>query len=237
MTVALTVWANDLRNIVRDRTVGVLLLVPFILVAVLRFGLPLLEQRWTALDGHDQLVLGLFCIVVGLFPAFMASFIMLDERDQGLYPVFRILPVGFGALVRYRLAAVTVLGVVGSLVLLVGAGIGEYSVFGTAVLAAVCAAGGPAAMFVAVSLSGNKIECLTVFKVLFVLSALGITGALGELHGWNAAWAVLPTYWVFRAFGAAAGATTSIAANAAVAMVVYLCIAVIAYRRLRRLLT
>ncbi|MBW1597677.1 hypothetical protein [Streptomyces sp. JJ38] len=232
MSIARAIWRNDLTCIVRDRTVGVLLFVPLIFLALLRFGVPPLEDQWPALGDHHAVLLGLFCVIVGMFPAFMMAFIMLDERDQGLFAVFRVLPVSPGRLLGHRVTMVVVLGLLYPLLLTLGAGMGSYGVGRALVLAALCAAGGAVALLVAVSLAKNKIECLTAFKALYVLAAGGAAGGLGALEGWNRVPAVLPTYWVFAAYDARG--TGAFLTAALVAVLLYGLCAWVFYRMFRR---
>jgi fluoroquinolone transport system permease protein len=232
VSAATTVWANDLRNIVRDRTVGVLLVVPAIFLVLLRFGVPWLEDRWTVVGGHRVLILAVLSAMAGMFPAFMVSFIMLDERDQGLFAAFRILPVATGRLLGYRVAGVAALGLIYPALLIPGSGLGSYGFLETAVLSFLCAVGGPAALMVAVALAKNKIECLAAYKLLFLVTALGAVGVLGDQHGWSRPSAALPSYWVFMAFDApgARGLMTDMAA----ALGLYACVLAVFYRRFRR---
>lgn len=226
------IWLNDLKSIVRDRTVGVLLFVPLIFLALLRVGVPLLERQWPALGDHHAVLLGLFCVIVGMFPAFMMAFVMVDERDQGLVSAFRVLPLSPAKFLWSRITMVVVLGLLYPLLLTLGAGMGSYGPGRALALAVLCAAGGAAAMLIAVSLAKNKIECLTTFKALFVLAAIGATGGLGSFEGWNRAPGILPTYWVFAAFDAD-GAKDFLSAVTAAALL-YALFVLIFYRLCRR---
>ncbi|WP_030417535.1 hypothetical protein VM636_27800 [Streptomyces sp. SCSIO 75703] len=232
MRTARVIWANDLRSVVRDRTVGGLLVVPLVFLVLLRAGVPLLERRWPAVGGHHAELLGLFCVIVGMFPAFMTALLMVDERDQGLVSAFRVLPLSPARFLGARLAMAGLLGLLYPLLLLSASGLGGYGAGRALVLAALCAAGGAAALLVAVSLAKNKIECLTAFKALFVLAAIGVTGALGDFSGVNALPGVLPAYWVFGAF--AAGGTGAFLSASAVAALLYGIVVGIFHRLFRR---
>jgi fluoroquinolone transport system permease protein len=232
MSAATTVWANDLKNIVRDRTVGVLLFVPVIFLVLLRLGMPWLEDRLEAVDDHRLLILSLLCAMAGLFPAFMVSFIMLDERDQGLFAAFRVLPVATGRLLGYRIVSVGALGLVYPALLIPASGLGSYGLLEVTGLSLLCAAGGPAALLVAVSVAQNKIECLTAFKVLFLVTALGAAGVVTDFQGWGRLAAALPPYWVFTAFDAPDAA--ALLADMGAALTLYACVIALFYRRFRR---
>ncbi|WP_432103578.1 hypothetical protein [Streptomyces sp. bgisy091] len=228
MSAAHAVWANDLRNIVRDRTVGVLLGVPLVLVAALRCGFPLLERQLPGVVEYRPALLALFCAVSGLLPALMMSFIMLDERDQDLATAFRVLPLAPGRFLTYRLVTVAVLGLLFALLVIAGSQLVSYSVPVVLLLASLCALGGPLGTLVTVSLAGNKIEGLTVFKGLFFLAAVpAVTNALPD--GWSGVLGVLPGYWTYRSFDT--GDTAGLAAVAAISAAFHLAVTALAARR------
>jgi fluoroquinolone transport system permease protein len=230
MSAARTIWANDLRNIVRDRTVGVLLVVPVIFLVLLRFGYPLAQRYVPQAGEYAHLVVAGFCLIAGTFPAFMTSFIMLDERDQGVFAALRVLPIALGRLLAYRLSVVTALSLIYPALRLAGTGLVDLPLWRQAVLVVLCAIGSPAATMLVVAVAGNKIEGLTLFKGLFFVLALA--GAAVAQPGW---WiwlvALLPMYWVYAAFDAVT--TAGFLAAAAVALGYHLIVIAVAWRRLR----
>nr|MDT0662021.1 ABC transporter permease [Micromonospora sp. DSM 115978] len=231
MNAARAVWGNDLRNIVRDRTVGVLLVVPLIFLVLLRFGYPLAERQAPRVADHRTLMLAACCLIAGTFPAFMTSFIMLDEKDQGLFAAQRVLPVGPARLLGYRLFVVALLSLIYPLILILGSGLADRSLPTVLVLALLCALGSPVATLFVVATASNKIEGLTLFKGIFfvlVFAALGVA-----VPGWWT-WltALIPTYWIYVAFDADSTAGMLAAGGAAVAY--HLVVLAVAYRRFRR---
>jgi fluoroquinolone transport system permease protein len=224
-------WANDFRHIVRDRTVSVLLFVPLVLVGSLRFAVPVVERQVPIVSGYRPLVLALFCMIAALFPAFMMSFLMLDEKDQDLFAVFRVLPISPLRFLLDRLVLVAALGFLDSLILLTGTGLVAYSLPVLLCLSALCALLPAMATLIIVSLAGNKIEGLTVTKGLFPLILFPAAGALVK-SSWTLVFAVLPTYWIYLAFDAPDGRTLTLACTAVVAL--YAVWIAVFYRRFRR---
>lgn len=231
MNAARTIWANDLRNIVRDRTVGVLLVVPLIFLILLRFGYPVAERLVPEAGEYVTLVVAAFCLIAGTFPAFMSAFIMLDERDQGVLAALRILPVAPGRLLAYRLAVVTALSLLYPVLLLTGTGLVDQPWWRFPVLAVLCAVGSPAAALLVVALAGNKIEGLTLFKGWFFILALTGVG-VAQPGWWSWPIAALPTYWVYAAFGAAG--TQRFLLVSVVALAFHAVVIAVAWRRFRR---
>jgi fluoroquinolone transport system permease protein len=228
---ARAVWGNDLRNIVRDRTVGMLLVVPVIFLVLLRFGYPLVERQLPEAADHRVLVLAAFCLIAGTFPALMTSFVMLDEKDQGLFAAQRVLPVAPARLLGYRLLVVAVLSLVYPLLLILGSGLADRALPAVLVLALLCALGAPVATLFVVATAGNKIEGLTLFKAIFsvvVFAALGVAAP----GWWSWFTALIPTYWIYAAFDADRPAALLVTAGVAVAY--HLAVLAVAYRRFRR---
>ncbi len=231
MSIAKAVLANDFRNVARDRTVGALLFVPVIFVVLLRFGLPLLEQYVPPAAEYRTVAVSVFCTIAALFPAFMLSFVMLDEKDQQLFTVYRTLPVSPGRLLSYRIGAVTLLGFIYSLVLIFGTQLLPYSPFILLLRALLCALAAPTAMLAAVAFAHNKIEGLTFFKALFFVDAAAVAGVVIP-DQWAYAFGVVPAFWIHAAFAAKSAA--AFAASTAIAVAFHAAVFAVVYRRLVR---
>lgn len=231
MSPAVAVWRNDLRGIVRDRTIAVLLAVPLIFLVLLRFGWPLVVAQAPPATGYRVLVVAVACLLAGTFPAFMTSFLMLDEKDQGLFAALRVVPVASARLLGYRLIVVAALSFGYPLLLLLGAGGNDRNLPTVLVLALLCALGSPVATLLVVATAGNKIEGLTLFKGFFlVIVFAAVAVAVPGWWSWPAA--AIPTYWIYVAFDAD-GAGEFLAA-AGVAVGFHAAVLVLAYRRFRR---
>lgn len=231
MRAAFALWGNDWKNIVRDRTVSFLLFVPLVFVAFLRYIVPLAESRLPLLAGHRPAALALFCLIACIFPAFVLSLILLDEKDEDLFSVYRVLPIAPRRFLAYRLAFAAALGFTYPLILIAASRLVAYSWPRILVLAALCALLAPVWTLVVVSIADNKIEGMTVIKGLFPLIVLPLVGLIVEAR-WAWAFAVLPAYWIYQAFAAADAAALTRAAVVAVA--VHAAVLTVFYRRFRR---
>lgn len=232
MRAAAALWGNDLRHIVRDRTVAVLAVVPFLFVAFLRLGVPLAEARAPLVAGYRAPVVALFCLIAGTFPAFMLAFIMLDERDEGLFPVFRVLPISPTRLLWTRLAMVAALGFAYPLVIVAGSGLLEVSAPAALLLCALCGLQAPMVALVIVSLAGNKIEGLAVIKGIFPAVMFPAAGVIFASAWWSKLFAVVPAYWIYLAFTARDARSLAFASIGAV--VLHGVVLAVFYRRFRR---
>lgn len=194
-----SVLRNDARNVFRDRTIGALLVVPVVFVVLFRFGFPMLLHYVPAAAGYGQLALGMFCGIAATFPAFMMAFLMLDERDLQVTSVLATLPVRVSHIVWCRAGAVGVFGAFACAVLLFGSGLSSWSAPQAAVFVLLCGLIPPTSLLIVLALADNKIEGLTVFKVLFFLLFLA-----AAVQAWDSPWSYVmgafPPFWTYRAF-------------------------------------
>ena len=224
-------WANDLRNVVRDRTVSVLVVVPFLFALALRYGLPSAESELPLLAAYRPLVVALFCLLASSFPGFVLAFLLLDERDEGLFPAFRVLPISPGRFLLARLALASALAVLYPLVILSAAGPVHPRPWPELLLLALLSAlVAPVAVLLVVVLASNKIEGMAVIKALFPLLLLPAAGLVVEA-AWAVLFGLLPSYWVYRAFTAAGPAELALSAAAGAAF--HLVLAAALLRRFR----
>ncbi|MFC5291227.1 hypothetical protein ACFPM7_29605 [Actinokineospora guangxiensis] len=193
-----TLLRNDVRNALRDRTIGALFFVPLIFLVLLRFGFPLLREHVPAVADHGDVALSLFCGIAATFPAFMMAFLMLDERDQNVTTVMRVLPVRWSSLIASRAVAVTAVGAINCTVLVFGSGLNPHPVPQALLLALLCALVAPTALLIAVSLASTKIEGLTLFKGLFFVLFLAAAAQAVD-SGWRYVLAVVPPFWTYSA--------------------------------------
>ena len=231
MRAATAVWGNDLRTIVRDRTVSVFLVVPLSFLLLLRFAYPFIERETPRAGDFASLTLAVFCLIAGAFPALMSSFIMLEEKDQGLFVALRVLPVAPVRLLASRMLGVAVVSFIYPLLLILGSGLTDRQLLLELVLALLCALGSPAAALVVVASADNTIEGLTLFKALFFVYAL-LAVAVAIPGWWTFLVAVVPTYWVYAAFEA--DATGDFLAAAGVGLVLHMALIVVSYFRFAR---
>ena len=92
MNSILTYTRNDLKLIFRDPVLYVMFIVPLLFILLLRFGLPPLFEVMTVLVSYKMVILASICLVTAMFPAFIFSFIMLDEKDLEVMAAIRVLP-------------------------------------------------------------------------------------------------------------------------------------------------
>jgi hypothetical protein len=232
LSVAGAVLRSDLRAVIRDRTVAPVLVVPLIFTALVRFGLP----RVAALPGFPSyaadLILAVLCSVAAVLPSLVLGMNAVDERDQGMFRAYQVLPVPMPVLFGIRLGWATALGAMNALIM-VWLGVPDrYPVVEVPVLAVACALACPVLASVVVLHAANKIEGLALFKGMIFVHVLGALGLL--VHPpWGLVFRVLPSYWGYLAF--TGNGPASVLLPALIATVFYGVILALLIRQLRQL--
>lgn len=193
-----TVIQADVKNIFRDRSLVFILFVPIIFILLLCFLPPLYEPLLPIMSEYRTHILSFFCILTSGLYGFILSFVMLDERDQGILPVFRTLPINLKNLMFCRIALILSLAIVFNLALILISNLVPISFLKALFSAVTSAFAGPISAFLITSFAKNKIEGVTYFKVFNLLlmapmAGMFLTSKLSLLIG------VIPFYWTYAA--------------------------------------
>lgn len=196
---AATIIKSDLKNIFRDPSLIVIFIVPIFLIAILRILPPIYEPFFPVMIEYRPLILGTFGLLVSGLSGFLMAFVMLDEKDQQLFEVFRVMPFSFKKLILLRILSMFITGFILCFTVIKGAGLVSLNLTQVLVLSFLCALSGPANTMLIVSFANNKIEGATYFKLLnmFIMApmvSVFIIGAAKYLLG------VFPFFWVFQSF-------------------------------------
>ena len=195
----ITYSKNDLKLIFRDPILYVMLFVPLIIILLLRFGLPALTGIFPGLEPYNVLILATLCLVTGMFPAFIYSFIILDEKDQDIVTALRVLPISPMEFILIRLFFITVLSYFFIILIIAFTGIISWSIYKIMLVSIPVAINAPILSLFITGFARNKIEGATWMKGLnfvFFLPVLGyfVEGSYEYLLG------ILPAYWIFKLF-------------------------------------
>jgi hypothetical protein len=187
---------HDFQLIFRDKVLLVILFIPVIMVSILWWGVPLMMENLAIAPQYYPLIVGVFCIVTAISPAYLVSFIMLDEKDEDVLTVIRTMPLSPIYFISYRILFTLIFGFLTSLLILVVSNLNlpiNYIIL-TSTLVSLIA---PISALTIVTFSRNKIEGLTFLKGINFLTVLPLlsffTGTLGKM-----ALAIIPTYWVYQ---------------------------------------
>lgn len=173
-----TAFKSDIKKIVREPILMLFMAVPFMAIfaikAILVFGLPLLvKYTGFALNGYLGYV-EVLCLLLspGMLGA-VSAFMMIDERDGGIYELMSITPIGYSGYIANRLVMPFVLSMIYTLLFHYILHI--YSV-SFVILLLIALIAGMQSIVIALflfSLADDKVKGLTLAKALniFILTA------------------------------------------------------------------
>lgn len=195
----LTIVKSDLKIILRDASLRVIIFVPLLFAVLLRLAPPFYENYFPALIEYRPHILAFFCIITSALMGFILSFILLDERDQNLFPVFRILPFSFKYFLLIRGLLIMFIGFISSILLILSTSFIGHSFTKLLLLSFSCSMVGPSSTFIITSVARNKIEGVTLFKLFNMLLFLPIVGLFVKIP-FTYFFGLIPYYWIYNGF-------------------------------------
>lgn len=193
----LSILASDIKNTRREPTLLMLFVVPFLMLSLIRFGLPNLVSLFPVIEDYQNIIVAFFVLLNSIFPGFILSFIFLDEKDLNLIPVFKVTPVSIQGVLLARIIFMLLFGAAGSLLILLFNGIIYYSVIQSFAIAILCALNVPFLVLLISTIAKNKVEGLTLLKVVNVTLFVPVAVFFIDSN-WEHLLAVFPAYWVFQ---------------------------------------
>jgi hypothetical protein len=107
MVFVLKLAVNDLRNIIRDRMfVFLFFAYPVMLILISRILIHMIAPRikdMFPMAANFSVVFMFFTIAIPMIYSFLAAFLILDERDEHLLTVLRVMPISRNSYLIYRM--------------------------------------------------------------------------------------------------------------------------------------
>jgi fluoroquinolone transport system permease protein len=224
----------DAKNILRDYSLSIMLLVPFLCLAVVRWGGALLLESFPEAEKFLPPIVAMMSIMVAAFPSFMTGFVMMDEKDSKVTDVYRIVPFSLENLIILRCTLMVVIGFINSLLLLLFNGMITVPIPYAIVLAFQMALFSPFGALLMISLAENKIEAAAILKGITFILFLGVVqffipGNIKYLLS------PIPAFWSSRAFSTIGNAGLFMLFSAVSVLIHTVYIAILFRRAIRRL--
>ncbi len=197
MNKILALCINDFKNIFRDKSLIVIFFIPLLFILMLRYILPVIILEFPVVEEYKFLILTFFCTMTVVFPAFIISFIMLDERDENVLTVLRIVPVSPLTFIVYRMMFVFLFGFAFSALTMFLSGAINISAGNIFLISFLLSMMSPIATLFVVSIAKNKIEGVTIFKGLNFVLMLPLLSFFTE-SVWRNLIGIVPVYWTYR---------------------------------------
>ncbi|TXK85114.1 hypothetical protein [Paenibacillus sp. N3.4] len=195
---------GDIKQIARDPMLFFYLLAPLLLLAGVRFGVPIvdeeLQQRFHFdLSGYYDLIISFALLLVPLILGAMSGFMMLDERDENLINYYAVTPLTKRGYMWYRLSLTVVLTIIYSILLLLCSGLTIVNPYKIILLLSMLALEAPIFALFLAAYASNKVEGLALSKgASLLIFAPAIAYFIPAL--WQYLGGILPTYWISKTF-------------------------------------
>jgi len=190
---------NDLRNIFRDRLLFYsAFLIPIIIIIITRLVIPWISETIVPLQGLYPLLFMLLVITIPMMFGFVTGFLIMDERDENLLTVLRVMPISRSAYLIYRMMFLSVLSFVYIFIFPPLTGLIAINLIDYLPIAVLLALFTPVLGLIANIVANNKVQAFAVFKMLggvfyLPLFAFFINNDFKYVLG------IIPNFWTFMA--------------------------------------
>lgn len=188
---------NDFRNIFRDDILKILLFVPLIFIIMLRFGLPPLLVYVPVVSEYKFLIVGALCLLTASFPAFIVSFIMLDEKDEGIFVMYRVIPMSNLKFFIYRMGFQIIFSWCYTLLILFLSGSVDMLVWQKFAASFLFSLLPPVITLLTITFARNKIEGVTLMKLLNFFIFLPVAAFFTDIP-WRYIFGIIPVFWSYQ---------------------------------------
>lgn len=191
----ISIVVADIKNIKRDPTLLLMLWVPFMILFFVRFGVPYISNWWPEMANYHTLVILFFSLLIAIFPGFIVSFMILDEKDAQLLPAIKVTPVSVSGFLVIRISYIVLLSSLFSFLFLRFNGIVHFSLVKSITLAVLSALNTPVLILLISAFAKNKVEGMTYLKVANITFILPIAGLFIPTAG-KYLFAIFPAFWI-----------------------------------------
>ncbi len=191
---------NDLKNIFRDKIlVYATILAPIMFIIVGRIVFPwIAENYYTNLVFLYPVFFMLFVLFIPMIFGFVIGFLIMDERDENLLTVLRVMPINRSSYLFYRMALLILFAFIFVLVFPWLSGLIEVNFWNYLPIAALFAVFTPVLGLIVNIIATNKIQAFAIFKTLggvFLLPVFAFS-----IEGWmQYLFSPIPNFWTFKA--------------------------------------
>lgn len=190
---------SDLKLIFRDKTLLSFLLLPIILVIVFKFLTPILVDKVPTLEEYRALIAMFASIQTAIMFGFITSFLILDEKDENVMQVIRVLPISTSYFILYRLLFATVFSSIAAYAMITLSGIAHPGNMEAILLAILYGLTAPTISLVIATYAKNKVEGMAYFKGIDLLLMLPLASFFVG-SGISLLFSIVPSYWTFMLY-------------------------------------
>lgn len=195
----------DVRGVRRDSLLSWMILLPVIGALVLRWGLPLLNERLLEQSAFDltpyyPALLGYFFVIMTpVVFGTVVGFLLLDEKDDQTLIALQVTPLSLPRYLAYRIAIPVVLAFVMMFVIFPLSGLSALPLTHIAVIGIVAAPLAPLLALYLAAFAQNKVQGFALVKVSGVVLMLPVIAFFVQ-SPWELAFGIIPTYWLVNVY-------------------------------------
>lgn len=181
----------------RDRLyVYIFVLYPMLIVVISRFVVPWISEKVFPLESFYPLLFMMMANLIPLVFGFITAFLIIDERDENLLTVLRVMPISRSSYLIYRMLLMTLFAFIYVALFPILTGLVEIPFLLYLPVAVLFALFVPVIALIINVLASNKVQGFAVMKTLggvflLPLFAFFIAGNLKYVFG------LLPNFWTF----------------------------------------
>lgn len=199
----LTYAGYELKKWVRDPFARFMIAWPLVLAAIIRFAVPIAEERFgMSFAPYYHVVLAAVVVLVSRVSGAIVAFSILDDRDDNVLFSVRVAPLSMEFYIGLKLFLVYVGSVIASAFAIWFSSLSDVSWGVILGVSAVAALGAPMAALLINVVAGNKVEGFAAIKATGI-SAVAPIVALFFFDAKEVWFAVEPGFWPAKALTAA----------------------------------
>lgn len=200
----------DLKKIFRDKTLLLFLFTPVFLILFVRFFVPYITSVYPVIEDYHKLIMMFASAQTAIMFGFISSFIILDEKDENVLQVIRILPITSSYFIFFRLIFAALFSFAGALTMILFSGISYPGLSYAFLLSLQYALTAPLITLIVATYANNKIEGMAFFKGVDLLLVVPVLSFFIE------SWAkyffgIVPVFWTFHSYDQALTGTNFVA--------------------------
>jgi hypothetical protein len=202
MVFILKLAVNDFRNIIRDRFfLFAFFVYPIMFILFSRILVHLIAPRiegFFPLAGNFSLIFMFFLILVPFIFSFIAAFLILDERDEHILTVLRVMPISRNSYLIYRMFFMSLFAFIVLLIFPPLSGLIDNTQFSypayipVAILFALFT---PISTLLVSSFATNKVQAFAIFKIGGSVFLIPIFAFLLDLGSLKYIFSPIPNFW------------------------------------------
>jgi hypothetical protein len=202
MVFVLKLAVNDLKNIIRDRMfVFLFFAYPVMLIVLSRILVHLVAPRIEdvfPIAGKFSVVFMFFSIAIPMIYSFIVAFLILDERDEHLLTVLRVMPISRNNYLIYRMFFMSLFAFIALLIFPPLSGLvdgTEFSYIPYIPAAILFALFTPVIALLVSSFATNKVQAFAIFKIGGTIFMLPIFAFFLNLGNLKYIFSPIPNFW------------------------------------------